>query len=238
MFASTKSHAFKAMLVLCATLAWPAFAHAEDLPAPYREMQNNIAYNAQFCDTGVVFKPASGTLPAPWQKTLFAASPDAAAVRAIAENGKEGSCVRLLAYKWLREHSQLVPLKLLLGVIIEVPVEEGLDTLAAFADGHVRYVSHAEKLTLIDAPQPELRQKSALLFISSGKLLARIGPWNNKRLPAPIKGKVRMTFLASDGLYFGEGSFAAIQKDADAAQVISDGTTLLQAVVQSSAPTK
>ncbi len=242
MFALIKANAFRRFFafcaLLCAFLALSAVSRADELHAPYHEMQNNIIYNVLFCDDDALFKPKEGTPAAPWQKVLFAATPDAAAVRALAEDAKQESRVRLLAYKWLREHSQLVPPKLLLGVIIEVPLDDGPETLAAYADGRVRYINHADKLALIDAPPMEMQEKTKALFASSTKVIARIGPWNKKRLPAPIKGKVRMTFLASDGLYFGEGSFAAIQKDADAAQVMKDGTALLQSVVQLSTPAK
>ncbi|HEX8958095.1 MAG TPA: hypothetical protein VF798_17610 [Burkholderiaceae bacterium] len=225
-----KSHAFKGMLALGAVLSFWS-VRAEDLPAPYHDMQNNVVYNALFCDSEGLVKPKDAASATPWQRTLFAAAPDAGAVRSVAEDTKESSCVRLLAYKWLREHSQLVPPRQLLGVVIEVPVDEGLDTLAAYADGHVRFISHADKLSVVDAPPAAVQDKTRVLFASSNKLLSRIGVWNKKRLPAPIKGKVRMSFLGSDGLYFGEGSFAAIQKDADATQVIKDGTGLLQLVV-------
>jgi len=238
MFAFLKSRIFHCPAVLCACLALSSVIHASDFQSPYHDMQNNIVYNVLFCDNAALFKPRDGTPAAAWQKVLFATPPDSAAVRALAEDARQESRVRLLAYKWLREHSQLVPPKLLLGVIIEVPLEDGQDTLAAYADGRVRYVSHAEKLALIDAPPAALQEKAKVLFASSNKLLARIGPWNKARLPAPIKGKVRMTFLASDGLYFGEGSFLAIQKHAEAAQVIEDGTALLQNVVELSAAAK
>lgn len=231
MFAAMKSRATQGILALGAVLALSAAARADDLPAPYHEMQNNIVYNALFCDSEGLVKPKDAASAQPWQKALFAASPDVGAVRAVAEDAKQSSCVRLFAYKWLREHSQLVPFKQLLGVVLEVPVDEGLDTLVAYDDGHVRYISHADKLSVVDMPNGAILNQAKVLFISSNKLMARIGVWNKKRLPAPAKGKVRMSFLATDGLYFGEGSFAAIQKDADAAQVVKDGTALLQAVV-------
>ena len=232
MLAIMKSPIAKGMLALCATLALPSFAHADDMPAPYHDMKNNVVYNIMFCDHESLVKPTDATSATPWQKTLFTAKPDPVAVRAVADDAKQGSCVRLMADKWLREHGQLVPSKQLLGVVIEVPVDEGLDTLAAYADGHVRFISHADKLTVIDAPSPEMQAMEKDLFAASSKLLAGIGVWNKPRLPVPIKGKVRMSFLASDGLYFGEGSFAAIQGNADAAQVIKNGTVLLKQVTQ------
>ena len=40
-----------------------------------------------------------------------------------------------------------------------------------------------------------------------------------------------MTFLVSDGLYFGEGLLAAVQREPLAAPVVRRATELLQAVV-------
>jgi hypothetical protein len=202
------------------------------MQAPYHDMKNNLVYNILFCDNDALVKPTDAASATPWQKVLFAAKPNPTAVRAVADDAKEGSCVRLMADKWLREHGQLVPSKQLLGVIIEVPVDEGLDTLAVYADGHVRFISHADKLIVIDAPPADMQAKENDVFAASRKILAGIGVWNKPRLPVPAKGKVRMSFLASDGLYFGEGSFAAFQNNADAAQVIKDGTVLLQQVTQ------
>ena len=238
MFARMKSRTWKCFAALCAFVALSSLARADDFPAPYHDLRNNFIYNALFCDSDVLFKPKQGAPAAPWQKVLYADAPDAAAVRALADDAHQDSAIRLVAFKWLREHGQAVPPKQLLGVVIEVPLEDGQDTLAAYADGRVRYLSHEERLALFDAPPPELREKGQVLLASSNKIVARIGPWNKKRLRPPVKGKVRMTFLASDGLYFGEGSFAAIEKDADAAQVIKDSTVLLQAVVQLSTPAK
>ena len=225
------------LTVLCAVLLFALPVHAQDAsaPAPYAQAQTNFMYNLLFCDDLILFKPQDGAIPVYWQKTLLAPSPDAQTVRRIAEDGQEESRVRLLAYKWLREHSQMVPQRQLLGVLIEVARDDRQDTLAAYADGRVRYINSSEKLAVIENGSPEIGQQVQALFASSTKLVVRIGPWNKKRLPAPAKGKVRMSFLASDGLYFGEGSFAAIQKDTDAAQVIQDGTALLQLVVKLSA---
>lgn len=220
---------------LCIVFSFASPVRADDLPAPYHDVQNNLIYNVLFCDSEPLYKPKDATSAVSWQKTLFIDTPDTGAVRTLAEDGKEPSCVRLLAYRWLRQHSQLVPAKQLLGVVIEVPTDKGLDTLAAYADGHVRYISQAEKVALIDVPPADMQEKTKAWLASSNKVVARIGPWLKKRLPAPIVGKVRLTFLASDGLYFGEGSFAAIQKDADTAQVVKDATVLLKSVVDLSA---
>lgn len=69
------------------------------------------------------------------------------------------------------------------------------------------------------------------LVVDSIPVVKQIGPWENDRLPPPAKGNIRMTFLVSDGLYFGEGPLAIMQKEPMAAPVISKAVQLLQAVV-------
>ena len=60
----------------------------------------------------------------------------------------------------------------------------------------------------------------------------KIGPWDKQRLPPPKAGNVRMTFLVSDGLYFGEGPFAVLQQDSLAGPVLSKATQLLLRAVE------
>jgi hypothetical protein len=43
----------------------------------------------------------------------------------LAENIEEESRVRILAYNWLRENKSTITKGILLGVIIEVPLEGG-----------------------------------------------------------------------------------------------------------------
>jgi hypothetical protein len=43
---------------------------------------------------------------------------------------------------------------------------------------------------------------------------------------------MRMTFLVSDGLYFGEGPLGTLQQDAMAGPVLGKATQLLQRVVE------
>ncbi len=51
-------------------------------------------------------------------------------------------------------------------------------------------------------------------------------------LAGTSKGNIRMTFLVSDGLYFGEGPMAAIQQDPMASPLIAAATQLLVKVVK------
>jgi hypothetical protein len=100
---------------------------------PYRDDSCNFIYNLLFCDDLKLFETPD---PSPPMTTLLAERPDAAALREIANDAATyDSRIRVVAFNRLREMGEPVPSKLLLGVILEVPVNGGLDTLGAFADG-------------------------------------------------------------------------------------------------------
>jgi hypothetical protein len=77
--------------------------------------------------------------------TLLAEPPDKAALRKIAEDQANEGRVRALAYNRLRAAGEKVAPKKLLGVIIEVPLQQGLDVLAAFSEGGIRYLTSLER---------------------------------------------------------------------------------------------
>jgi hypothetical protein len=58
----------------------------------------------------------------------------------------------------------------------------------------------------------------------------RIGPWEKPRVAPPTPGMIRMSFLVSDGLYFGQGLLDVMQKDELAGPIIAAGTELLKSV--------
>jgi hypothetical protein len=66
---------------------------------------------------------------------------------------------------------------------------------------------------------------------TSKPIVAAIGPWDKERLPPPEEGNIRMTFLVSDGLYFGEGPMGAMQQEPLASPLVSAATNLLLRLV-------
>jgi hypothetical protein len=198
--------------------------------APYANAATDALYNLIFCDDPAAFSPAAGQAPTDWQRTLFAEPPNAAALRALADDATQEGRVRYIACATLRALGQPVPAKLLCGVVVEVPLDSGLDVLAAFPEGGVRYLNQTGHSTVfegVDALGPLVQA----LFAVSQPVVERIGPWEQARRPPPAAGNVRLNFLASEGLCFGEGGMAVMQRDALAGPVIQRATALLQAVV-------
>ena len=198
--------------------------------APYSTPASNEIYNLLFCDEPKAFEPREGQTTVQWQEVLFASPLNLSAVDALANDPNGEGRIRFLAYSVLRNQGKQVPQKKLLGVIVEVPLAGGLDVLAAFSEGGVRYLNQTGKLAVADGVAT-LQPLVHSLFAASEPAIARIGPWEKLRLPPPKSGNIRLTFLVSDGLYFGEGPMAAMQREPMAGPIIQAATTLLQAVV-------
>jgi hypothetical protein len=198
--------------------------------APYPNGATNEIYNLLFCDEPAAFQPKPGASPAAWQVTLFSEPPDRAALQALAADTAQEGRVRYLAWSRLRQLGQPVPSKVLLGVIVELPLAGGLDVLAAFSEGGVRYLNQSGKLGVFEGVE-SLQALVRDLLTASRAIVARIGPWNQPRRPPPVLGNVRLTFLVSDGLYFGEGPLSAMERERMAGPVIQRAAQLLQAVV-------
>jgi len=201
------------------------------LHQPYKGGATNFLYNLIFCDDLALFrpedsKPLSGALA-----VLFSPTPRMEDIERIAKDENQESRIRILAFNFLRLHKVAVPSRQLLGVVIEVPLEGGLDTLAVFADGRMRYINQSEKIAIFEATPPTMDIPSQKLMQASAVALARIGPWDKPRLPPPVEGNVRLTFLVSDGLYFGEGPFSAIQRDPIGGPVLLAASELLAKIV-------
>jgi hypothetical protein len=198
---------------------------------PYAQSEINFIYQLLFCDDPELFRPRPGTEPVAWHDILFAAQPDIAAVRELAEDEKQESRCRALAYNWLRQNRQAVPSRILLGAIVEVPLAAGLDVLAAYTDGRIRYINGTGKLAIFESAPADIGTQAGKLIAAARAAVARIGPWEGKRLPPPVQGKARMTFLVSDGLYFGEGPLPGIDRDPIGGPILYEAGKLLQMVV-------
>ncbi len=198
--------------------------------APYGGESSNFMYNLLFCDDVASFKPTVDAEVAPWQATLFAEPTDFSAFELLASDTSQEGRARYLAYSLLRSDDRPVPDKILLGVIVEVGLPEGLDVLAAYSDGGVRYINKTGKLAILEGVT-DTRPLVQEVLDAAQSVVARTGPWPGARLAPPRVGNIRISFLVSDGLYFGQGPTAQMQKESMAAPLIQKATALLQTVV-------
>jgi len=193
---------------------------------PYKDDAPNVIYELLFCDRLDLFKNNyKGVAKPPWS-TLFEEKPDLEAVAKIANDHTQESRVRILAFNLLRSAKKDVPRKELLATLIEVRLPGGLDTLAVFTDGGARYINHTGKMIFVEGNPNDFEREIQQVIITSKPIVAAIGPWEKDRLAAPQGKNIRMTFLVSDGLYFGEGPMDLMQKESLAAPLINAATSL------------
>jgi hypothetical protein len=209
----------------------PPAADGPTFHRPYRESANNFLYNLLFCDNLALFQPRGSAPPAGALAVLLSSNPPTADVEQIANDEKEESRLRLLAFNYLRSRNVKVPERHLLGVVVEVPLGGGLDALAVFADGRIRYINHSGKLAIFEATPDAMSEERTALMQASERAVAKIGPWDKPRRPPPVEGNIRLTFLVSDGLYFGEGPSMAIEQDPIGGPVMRAATQLLVKIV-------
>ena len=194
---------------------------------PYNDNATNLIYNLLFCDNIELYKENTQPPYAYPFDVLFAEVSSVEDLKKVAADAEVEPRLKRLAYNRLLSKGSVAVVKELLAVIIEVGLEDGLDVLASFKDGTARYIHQTGKILIwetADATSMELTQD---LFRISEMIVERIGPWDKPRRPHPAKGMVRITFLVSDGLYFGEGPMNVLFADAMAGPALTSGTQLL-----------
>jgi hypothetical protein len=198
---------------------------------PYKNEAADFLYNLLFCDNPDLFR--NGQRDAGSLSTVLSDAATREALEGIAIDPAVESRVRMLAFNRLRAMNVPTPAKQLIGTIIEFPQDGGLDTLAAFADARVRYINQTGRSSIFESAPPEVAAKANALMRLSQPAVDRHAPSDEPRRPPPSGELVRLSFLASDGLYSGEGSYAALMDDPEGGPVLSAGGELLVRLVDS-----
>jgi hypothetical protein len=199
--------------------------------APWAPSTRFAPYGDEGLDTvdGLLFADDS----APFEATGIDFGPEAGAealTRLATGDGTEAR-IRALACRSLRSLGAAPEPLPFLGVIVEVGLKQGIDTMAVYADGRVRYLNHAGGVSVIEVPGIADAEIGAVL--AAGRPVAEaIGPWTDARRPPPGKDAVRLSFLVGDELRFGEGPMTVMARDAMAGPIIATATALLLKLTQ------
>lgn len=122
-----------------------------------------------------------------------------------------------------------------LGVVVEVTVDQAHDVLATYADGSVRYLNHAGGATILDDVPPAAVVLAANVLAAGQALADQIGPWTEPQLPDLPVGSMRLTMLTRGGPHFGQGPDDVLGADPMAGPLLVAATELLVSVVDLSA---
>jgi hypothetical protein len=116
------------------------------------------------------------------------------------------------------------------GVVVDVPVENGFDTVAAFDDRSARYLNFSGAAVVWDAPDSRMDARVRELLAAGQQLATLIGPWQDERPPlTPLNA--RISLLTPSGLHFGEGPFEDFAADPMASPVIAAAASLMQSLI-------
>jgi hypothetical protein len=197
---------------------------------PYLGESQNFIYNLLFCDNIELFKKnREGELSYPWS-VLFSDKAQTSELEKIASDPSQEGRIRMLASNRLDKKEG----KELFGVIIEVGLPDGLDTLAVFSEGGARYINHSGKMIVSEGIGTPFDKEIERLLMVSKPVVEQIGPWDKNRLAPPKDGDIRLTFLVSEGLSFGQGPMNVMQSEQMAAPIIQAATDLMLKMIRES----
>jgi hypothetical protein len=122
--------------------------------------------------------------------------------------------------------------KVVLGVVVDMGLEQGLDTLAAYADGSARYLNHSGSAVVWEVPDMAVGQLVRALLDDATIVVSTGGPLEGSRFPPPAPGSAMISVLTRGGIYLGTGPIEAITADPRGGPVIAAASELLALLVQ------
>ena len=198
------------------------------ITGPYKDHSTNYIYQLLFCDNEELFRLKIDTPYIYPYDVLLSANSSVKELQAIIDDDTSDTRIKILAYNKQRQLGHKPETQELLAVIVEVGMDNGLDVLASFQNGTARYINHSGKLIIWETTDDaQANQITDSLFEAGEVVISRIGPWDKPRRPQPAVGNVRLSFLVSDGLYFGEGPIDLLFKDAMAGPTLNAATQLM-----------
>jgi hypothetical protein len=195
-------------------------------PASVPTEMPNLPYELLFCDNLEIYHDIFRNKNLPSWDALFSAYYPGQ-LREIINNPVIESRAKLLAYRQLAEFKDQFIMPDLLGVIVEIGFEEGVDVLAVYLDGTARYINQSGRLFIWETSDQQSEELTRAVFSGASKILDKIGPWEKPRLNPPKSGNARITLLASHQLYFGEAESDTLFNDPLASPAMRAATKLL-----------
>jgi len=124
------------------------------------------------------------------------------------------------------------------GVVIDVGLDGGLDTLAGYEDGTARYLNQGGGAIVWEARDPSIDQAINELIAAAQAVVERSGPLDGPRPTAPPAGYAALWILTDGGIHLGAGPFQTLAMDPLGGPVIATGTDLMRQLIdrQANAP--
>ena len=121
-----------------------------------------------------------------------------------------------------------------LGVVVDVALDAGLDTLAGYLDGSARYLNHAGGAVVWEVPDADVGRLVRDLLEAATVIVEMGGPLEGARLDPPAAGNLMLSVLTRGGVYIGAGPAEAIAGDPRGGPVLGAATMLMSHLVERS----
>ena len=118
------------------------------------------------------------------------------------------------------------------GVVIDVGLDGGLDTLAGYEDGTARYLNQGGGAIVWEARDPSIDEAINALIAASQTVVERSGPLDGPRPAAPAAGYAAIWILTDGGIHLGAGPFQTLAMDPLGGPVIAAGTDLMRQLIE------
>lgn len=121
----------------------------------------------------------------------------------------------------------------LFGIVLDVPMAGGRDTLAVYDDGSARYLNGGGSAAVYDAvgADEEIDERVQAVLMAGRPVAEVVGVWSGAR-PSLAPGLARVTALTLAGLRFGEGPLDVLSREPAAGPIFAAGAALLQVLSQ------
>ena len=116
-----------------------------------------------------------------------------------------------------------------LGVVLDVPRQGGVDTLAGYADGSARFVDHTGAVTVLEPGAGDLHDLVIELVQAAARLATLTGPPVGRR-PARVASAARASILCPGGLVIRHAEPWVLVTDPVTAPVFAAGAALVEAM--------
>ena len=121
----------------------------------------------------------------------------------------------------------------LYGVVLDVPLEQGYDTLAAYDDHTARYLNQGGGAVIWHVEDATMDALIDALLTAAGPLVATIKVWESARPPL-VAERARISLLTAEGVHFRDDSFEQLTRDPATGPVFTAGVALMAAMIDRS----
>ena len=146
----------------------------------------------------------------------------------------EESRLQIFAWSELRNLS-VIPdesiAKKVLGFVIEVGMNKGVDYLAVYSDNAARYYNFSGAKIIYQCDEKSINEKIQKLLYYCERTVKHIGLWEGARRSPPMENMCRINFLTPAGLFFGEGPMRALEQDPLSKDIIVQATTVMKSLI-------